>query len=110
VAAILSLIPIVGSGVVWIPGALVLLSQGAYGKAIFLVAWGGLIVANADNVIRPWILSGRTNMNTMVLLFALLGGMQAFGFMGLFAGPVIVSVAAAVFRILREEVSPFTAP
>ncbi len=105
VAGVLSLIPLVGSGLVWLPGALVLLAGGSYGRAVFLLAWGGLLVANADNVIRPWILAGRTNMNTMVLLFALLGGMQAFGFMGLFAGPVIVSVAAAVFRILREELS-----
>lgn len=102
-AGVFSLIPVVGSGLIWLPGVIVLLLQASYGKAVFLLAWGALLVANADNVIRPWVLSGRTNMNTMVLLFALLGGMQAFGFMGLFAGPVIVSVAAAVFRILREE-------
>ncbi|NWF83687.1 MAG: AI-2E family transporter [Bryobacteraceae bacterium] len=105
VAGVFSLIPLVGSGLIWLPGVAVLLFGGSYGKALFLLAWGALLVANADNVIRPWVLSGRTNMNTMVLLFALLGGMHAFDFMGLFAGPVIVSVAAAVFRILREELS-----
>jgi predicted PurR-regulated permease PerM len=110
VAGITSLIPILGSGLVWLPGAIVLLVQGSYGKAIFLLAWGALLVSNVDNVIRPWVLSGRTNMNTLVLLFALLGGMQAFGFMGLFAGPVIVSVAAAVFRILREELGEARKP
>ncbi len=110
VAGITSLIPIVGSGIVWMPGMVVLLMQGSYGKALFLLAWGALLVSNVDNVIRPWVLSGRTNMNTLVLLFALLGGMQAFGFMGLFAGPVIVSVAAAVFRILREELGEARKP
>jgi predicted PurR-regulated permease PerM len=105
VAGVFSLIPLVGAGLVWLPGVVVLVARESYGMAIFLAAWGALLVANADNVIRPWVLAGRTNVNTMVLLFALLGGMHAFGFMGLFAGPVIVSVAASVFRILREEFS-----
>ncbi len=104
VAGVMSLIPIAGSGFVWIPGAAVLLVQGSYGKGVFLLAWGALIVSSADNLIRPWILAGRTNMNTLVLLFALLGGVQAFGFMGLFAGPVIISVTVSLFRILREEI------
>lgn len=110
VAGVMSLIPIVGSGFVWLPAAVVLFVQGSYGKGIFLFAWGALIVASSDNLIRPWVLSGRTNMNTLVLLFALLGGVQVFGFMGLFAGPVIVSVAASLFRILREEIESVGTP
>jgi len=110
IAGVMSLIPIVGSGFVWIPAVVVLFVQGTYGKGIFLLAWGALIVASADNVVRPWVLAGRTNMNTLVLLFALLGGVQAFGFMGLFAGPVIVSVTASLFRILREEIEGAGSP
>jgi predicted PurR-regulated permease PerM len=67
------------------------------------------MVGMVDNIIRPWVLSGRTEMNTLVVFFALMGGMQAFGFMGLFAGPVIFSVAIAVFRILREGYLEFPA-
>ena len=103
VAAICSLVPIVGTALVWAPAALVLLAQGAWGKALFMALWGVLVIGMSDNVIRPLVLSGRTEMNTLVVFFALMGGLQAFGFIGLFAGPVIFSVAIAIFRMLREE-------
>lgn len=103
IAAIASLVPVVGPAIIWGPGVLILLAQGLWGKALFLALWGVFAVAMADNLIRPWVLSGRTEMNTLVVFFALLGGVQAFGFIGIFAGPVIFSVAISVFRILREE-------
>ncbi len=106
VAAGCSLIPIVGTALVWVPACLYLLVQGAWGKALFLVVWGVLVVGMSDNFVRPWVLKGRTEMNTLVVFFALMGGMQAFGFIGIFAGPVIFSVAMAVFRMLREEYAP----
>nr|WP_321472035.1 AI-2E family transporter [uncultured Paludibaculum sp.] len=103
VAAICSLVPIAGTAIVWAPAALILLAQGAWGKALFMTLWGVLVVGMSDNIIRPAVLSGRTEMNTLVVFFALMGGLQAFGFIGLFAGPVIFSVAIAIFRMLREE-------
>lgn len=106
VAAGCSLIPIIGTAVVWAPAAVYLLLQGAWGKALFLMLWGVLVVGMSDNFVRPWVLRGRTEMNTLVVFFALMGGMQAFGFIGIFAGPVIFSVALAVFRMLREEYGP----
>ncbi len=103
IAAFASLVPLFGPALIWGPAALILLIQGAWGKALFLLLWGVFAVATADNVVRPWVLSGRTEMNTLVVFFALMGGVQAFGFIGIFAGPVIFSVAISVFRILREE-------
>jgi len=103
IAAFASLVPLVGPAIIWGPGALILLAQGLWGKALFLALWGILAVGMSDNIIRPWVLSGRTEMNTLVVFFALMGGVQAFGFIGIFAGPVIFSVAISVFRILREE-------
>lgn len=104
-AAICSLIPVVGTAIVWLPAALFLLLQGAWGKALLLALWGSVVVGMSDNVVRPWVLSGRTGMNGLLVFFALMGGMQAFGVIGLFAGPVIFSTAAAVFRMLREEMA-----
>lgn len=103
IAAFASLVPIIGPALIWAPAALILLIHGAWGKALFLALWGVLVVAMADNLVRPWVLSGRTEMNTLVVFLALLGGMQAFGFIGIFAGPVIFSVAISVFRMLHEE-------
>ncbi len=102
-AGICSLIPVVGTAIVWAPAALILLLQGAWGKALFLALWGALVVGMSDNFVRPWVLSGRTGMSGLLIFFALMGGMQAFGFLGLFAGPVILSATAAVLRMLREE-------
>jgi predicted PurR-regulated permease PerM len=102
-AAVCSLIPVVGTALVWAPAAAILFFQGFWGKALFLALWGALVVGMSDNFVRPWVLSGRTGMNGLVIFFALMGGMQVFGAIGLFAGPVIVSTAAAVFRMLREQ-------
>lgn len=103
IAAFSSLVPIVGPALVWGPGAIVLLIHGSWGKALFLMLWGVIAVGMADNIVRPWVLSGRTEMNTLVVFFALLGGVQAFGLIGIFAGPVIFAVAISVFRMLHEE-------
>ncbi len=102
-AGVCSLIPVVGTALVWLPAAAILLFQGSWGKALFLVLWGAVVVGMSDNFVRPWVLSGRTGMNGLVIFFSLMGGMQVFGAIGLFAGPVIVSAAAAVFRMLREQ-------
>jgi predicted PurR-regulated permease PerM len=64
------------------------------------------VVSAADNIIRPWVVGGRVELHPMVLLFFILGGVEAFGFIGLFLGPVVASVLAALFAILREELSP----
>ncbi|MFZ5927169.1 MAG: AI-2E family transporter [Acidobacteriota bacterium] len=103
VAAVCSLIPVIGTALVWLPAAAILLFQGSWGKALFLALWGAGVVGMSDNFVRPWVLSGRTGMNGLVIFFALMGGMQVFGAIGLFAGPVIMSASAAVFRMLREQ-------
>lgn len=105
-AAVCSLLPVIGTAIVWLPAALILLWQGAWGKALFLVVWGVVVVGMSDNLVRPWVLSGRTGMSGLLVFFALMGGLQVFGALGLFAGPVILSTAAAVFRMLRSEMEP----
>ena len=58
-----------------------------------------------DNVVRPWVVSGKVELHPLVLMFVILGGVQVFGFLGLFLGPVVVSVLAAIFKMLREELA-----
>jgi predicted PurR-regulated permease PerM len=103
-AAFCSLIPLVGAALVWVPGVVVLALSGAWGKAIFLAVWGAAVVGLADNVIRPMLLAGRVRMNMLLILFSLLGGMQFFGLSGLIAGPVLFSVAFALFRLFGEVI------
>jgi predicted PurR-regulated permease PerM len=104
-AGFASIIPVVGSSIVWGPVAIYLFVQGAMWKAVFLLVWGTVVVSSMDNILRPWVVGGRVELHPMVLLFFILGGVEAFGFLGLFLGPVVASVLAAVFGMLREELT-----
>lgn len=102
VAALASLIPVVGTGLVWAPAAAVLALGGHWIKALILLGWGVAVIAQIDAVVRPYIVSGRAKMHNLLIFFALLGGVKAFGFMGIFIGPVIVSVTIVLLDMLRE--------
>jgi len=102
-AGFCSIIPVVGSAIVWVPVAIYLLVSASIWKGVFLLVWGALLISSVDNILRPLVVSGRVELHPMVLLFFILGGVEAFGFLGLFLGPVVASVLAALFRMLREE-------
>ncbi|MDX2034976.1 MAG: AI-2E family transporter [Blastocatellia bacterium] len=103
IAAMFSFVPLVGSAAVWLPASIVLLVGGHWGKALILIGWGAGVVGLADNVVRPYVISEQVHFHPLHVFFALLGGMQAFGFIGLFVGPVVLAMAQALFRLLREE-------
>jgi len=102
-AGFASIIPVVGSALIWAPVAIYLLVSVSAWKGLFLLVWGTLVVSSIDNVIRPWVVGGRVELHPLVLLFFIFGGVAAFGFLGLFLGPVVASVLVALFDILREE-------
>lgn len=102
VAAVASLIPVVGTGLVWAPAAAVLAIEGHWVKGLILLIWGAAVVAQIDALLRPYIVSGRAKMHNLLIFFALLGGVKAFGFMGIFIGPVIISVTLVLLDMLRE--------
>jgi predicted PurR-regulated permease PerM len=101
--AIFSMIPLAGAASVWVVASIYLIAIGNWGKAIFMLAWGASVISTADNIVRPLILSGRVKLHTLLIFFSLLGGVKAFGIVGLFVGPIIVSVAMALLNILEEE-------
>jgi predicted PurR-regulated permease PerM len=109
VTALFSLVPIIGSSAVWVPAAIILAVSGHWIKALVLLGWGGGVVAQADNVIRPYVISQRANLSTLAVFFALLGGVQAFGVMGLFIGPVALSFTLVVLQMLRETILDYSA-
>ncbi len=112
VMAFLSLIPLIGSWPIWVPGALWLWSTGHPVKALILAVLGTVLVSGVDNVLRPMLLGGRTSMSMLLILISLLGGVAAFGFIGLVLGPVVMAVALSLHRAYRpappvlETVSP----
>ena len=97
IMAFLSLLPVGGTALVWVPAGIVLLAQGAAGRGLGILAWGALIVGLADNWFKPMIISGRSEMNTLPVFFGVMGGLAAFGFLGLFLGPIVVALGIAVW-------------
>jgi predicted PurR-regulated permease PerM len=103
VATILSLLPMVGVAVVWVPATIYLFMTGATGHAIFLAIWGVLVVSTIDNVVRPWAMKGGAQLPAIPLLFAVLGGLQAFGFIGLVIGPLVFSLLTSIVDIYKQS-------
>lgn len=101
--ALFSMIPFAGAASVWAVATIYLLVIGNWGKAMFMLIWGAGVISTADNIVRPLVLSGRVKLHTLLIFFSLLGGVKAFGIVGLFTGPIIVSVAMALLEILEEE-------
>lgn len=98
VMAFMSLVPVVGSSIVWGPVAAWFLLTGDITRGLVLIAIGGGLVGMADNILRPLLLSGRSSMNGLVTFVALLGGVSAFGLIGLVFGPVVVAVGAGLLE------------
>lgn len=110
VAALLSLIPMVGAAAVWVPATIYLaisasMGNSAWWQAIFLAIWGALPVSLIDNVVRPWAMKGKAQLPAIPLLFAVLGGLQAFGFVGLVIGPLVFSFLMAIIDIYKRTFS-----
>jgi predicted PurR-regulated permease PerM len=101
-AALASLVPVFGSALVWGPAAILLLSSGHWIKAIFLLAWGAGVVGQVDAIVRPYVIGAHVKVHTLMVFFSLLGGVQAFGIVGIFIGPVILSVTMAILEMLRK--------
>lgn len=110
VAALLSLIPMVGAAAVWVPASIYLVISASMGarpwwQAIFMIVWGVLPVSLVDNVVRPWAMKGKAQLPAIPLLFAVLGGMQAFGFVGLVIGPLVFSLLMSIIDIYKRSFS-----
>lgn len=90
VMSMLSLLPLLGSFIIWLPAAIWLIVGGHVIKGIVLIVWGVLIVGLVDNFMRPLLMGRQTNLHTIAVFYALLGGLKLYGPLGLVLGPVIV--------------------
>ena len=103
VMAVLSLLPVGGTAIAWLPGAIYLFSTGRPGSAAFLFAWG-LVVTSilADNVLRPMLIRGAEELSTLVVFLGVFGGLAAFGLLGIFIGPVALALAVTLLGTMRR--------
>jgi predicted PurR-regulated permease PerM len=105
---VLAVLPAVGAAIVWVPAAIWLALSGSWVKGVGLALVGTLVLTNVDNIVRPLMLSGTARMSTLVLIVSLLGGVSAFGFIGIVLGPVVGAVFTALietYAMLPEEES-----
>jgi predicted PurR-regulated permease PerM len=100
-AALLSIVPFGGTALVWVPAVALLLFQGRYGTAIVLAAFG-VVVSTVDNFLKPFLISGRAVVPTLAVFIGVLGGLIAFGVIGMFLGPVVIALAIALVDFAQD--------
>jgi predicted PurR-regulated permease PerM len=98
----LSLIPIGGTALIWIPTSVILLIQGAFAKGILLLAIGVFVISMMDNFLRPLLVGARTKIHPLLLFFSVLGGIQAFGMIGLIVGPLVATLFITLIEIYTQ--------
>jgi len=103
VMAFLSLIPYIGSSIFYIPVAIYLVLSGDPWQGVFVVAWCWLVVSNIDELIRAYIIKGRSEVNPIFIIFSIMGGVIIFGFWGVVIGPLIVALVTTIFHIYELE-------
>lgn len=101
---LLAIVPFVGATAVWIPVALwVFYVQGSPGMAIGMAVYGAAVVSSIDNVIKPYVLHGQSNLHPLLALLSVLGGIQLLGPIGILVGPMLVAFMQALLEMLRKE-------
>jgi predicted PurR-regulated permease PerM len=99
--ALIAMLPVGGTALVWVPAALWLFLDGRWGYGIFMVVWGAML-SLLDGVLKPLLISGRASISALAVFVGVLGGIAAFGAIGIVAGPVILSLVLALIEVAEE--------
>jgi predicted PurR-regulated permease PerM len=103
-AAFTSMVPMVGTGLVWVPATLYLLLTESWGRALVLALYGALVISTLDNIVRPFVIHKTSQgMHALLIFFGILGGIAIFGFSGLILGPVIIVFLVTILDMVRLE-------
>ncbi|GLR18966.1 AI-2E family transporter [Portibacter lacus] len=105
IAAAMSVIPSIGSGIVWVPAVIYLFITGEVVSAIGLTIWGAAIVGTIDNLLRPHLVGKDTQMPDLLILLSTLGGLSFFGVTGFVLGPIIAGLLMTIWGIFRKSLS-----
>ena len=103
VMALLSIIPVLGAFVIWIPAAAYLGLTGAWVQAMVVVAYGSIIIGGIDNVLHPMLAGSRLRLHTVPVFISIVGGLLLFGASGLIFGPLAMSMTMAILEIWRTR-------
>ncbi len=105
--AFASLIPVIGTALIWVPAAAYLFLSSRIGMGIFLIVWSMLVVGSIDNFLRPLFMKGSAGMSTLLIFFSILGGINMFGLIGILYGPLIFGLAMVLLYIYELEFASF---
>jgi predicted PurR-regulated permease PerM len=100
--AVVAPIPLGGSGLVWAPAGIYLIVAESWVRGVILLSWGALVVSTIDNVLKALLISERTRLPPLILFFALLGGLKAYGVLGVFLGPLLLALVITGVTLYRE--------
>lgn len=100
---LLSFLPWIGTAMVWLPAAVYLLLTGDYFNGFGLMLWGFFVVGLIDNFLRPLLISEAVDLHPFLVFFSIIGAVNAFGIIGIIAGPLLLSIAAAAIEIYQEN-------
>lgn len=103
--AIMAIIPLLGTPVVYIPVALLAMSQGKTNEGIIILVVGFGIVSQIDNILKPFLIGGRTNLHPLAIFFSILGGVLLIGPIGVMAGPMLLTILLALVEVVRSWVA-----
>jgi predicted PurR-regulated permease PerM len=101
VMAFLSVLPIIGAFLVYVPAGLILIISGSVTSGIVVLAVGGGVISQIDNFLRPMLVSNRSTMHPMILFFSMMGGVVLFGLLGIILGPVIAAIFLTILRVVE---------
>jgi predicted PurR-regulated permease PerM len=107
IMGVLSIIPSVGSALVWIPAAIILIIQGEVVSGTGLAVFCGVVVGSLDNVLRPILVGKDTKMHELMIFFGTLGGIMMFGIIGIFIGPLIASLFVTIWELYGVTFSEY---
>ncbi len=110
VMAFLALLPVLGPFLIYIPAGIIMILSGSIIKGILLIIVGTVVVSQIDNIVRPLLFKGKTQMHTLLLFFSLTGGIFLFGLVGMVLGPLITAVFMMIMRIFEMKIQPDPAP
>ncbi len=96
---VLSVLPMIGGALVWVPAAIILAVQGSWIKALVLVGFCSLVIGSIDNLLRPRLVGHDTQMSDLLILFSTLGGIAVFGAIGFIVGPIVAALFVTVWEI-----------
>jgi len=110
IMAFLSILPFLGAFIVYVPAGLILILGGSYIKGGAILVLGTVVVSSVDNVLRPYLMAGKTSMHPLVLFFAIAGGVAVFGLLGIVVGPLVAAAFQTLLEVLEQRVGQNDAP